>query len=609
MSALTIHSTPVKLRLSMGCAIEKVRPVAKAMRDFLIEHEVPEEEVMSCELALVEACNNAVLYADEEAMQHPVEIEVACDGSKIQLRIDDHTEGFEIPADVALPSEDAETGRGLFIIKSMMDNVQYFRGENRNSFIMTKLRLDYKNGEKRFSSATLQEFTRKLVESEQIINDMAEELSSCYETLSAIFRCGAELGKTNNLKDFSNALCTDLLQITGADWYVLRIIPAEDTRLVVFSSSDARLELDPLGVSAVDDNREVEAKAAASRRDVWFNSRMPLHSCDPLGKIKPDAIGMVHPFLFADNLMGTLTVGKAPDSTPFTAAQANVIHTFADFLAIQIVNARLQEEQLKSKLISRELEIAKTIQLALLPKSLPNPPGIRLAGFCESARQVGGDFYDVVKVSDTSLLLIIADVMGKGIPAAMFAAILRSLLRATPEFNQQPASLLGRVNRLLFEELSEVEMFITSQLIYVDLAARKIVAASAGHCPVFMSSPEQPFVKAVSPDGVPLGILPDATFKDQVESFLPNSRLLLYTDGLTDAQNGDGQFFGEHRLLTCFQRGITQRQTADELKAALVDDLKKFQGAMAHYDDQTFLILAEEETTRKHHAGENFISR
>jgi serine/threonine-protein kinase RsbW len=127
MSALIIQSTPAKLRLSMACALEKVRPVTRTVRDFLIEQEVPEEEVMSCELALVEACNNAVLYADEDALRHPVEIEIVCDESKIQLRVDDHTEGFEMPAEVDLPPDDRESGRGLFIIKSMMDNVQYFR--------------------------------------------------------------------------------------------------------------------------------------------------------------------------------------------------------------------------------------------------------------------------------------------------------------------------------------------------------------------------------------------------------------------------------------------------------------------------------------------------
>src|SRR5207244_13408913 len=107
-------------------------------------------------------------------------------------------------------------------------------------------------------------------------------------------------------------------------------------------------------------------------------------------------------------------------------------------------------------------------------KTRPPLTGFGLAGYCESARQVGGDFYDVVKLSDHSLLMVIADVMGKGIPAAMFAATLRSLLRALPELTHQPSELLSRVNRLLFDELSEVDMFITAQLVYVDASQRRL---------------------------------------------------------------------------------------------------------------------------------------
>lgn len=608
MSSQLVHSAPAKLRASIPCDLAEVRPLARTVRDFLVSQEAPEEEICACELALVEAANNAVLYVTEDGQNFPIEVEVTCDHSQIQLRIDDHTAGFEMPETVDLPNSESESGRGLFLMKSMMDSVHYFIGENKNTLVMTRLRPDAQTGEKRFSSETIQEFTRKLVESEQIINDMAEELSSCYETLSAIFRCGADLGKSNNLREFSRSLCNDLLRITGADWYVLRVVPTEDTRLTVLSTSENTTQFHPLSIPDSGDAPPAECKAATTRHDVWFNAKTPLQRHDPLGQLNAQSFGVVHPFFFADNLMGTLAVGKAPHKDPFTAAEANVVHTFADFLAIQIVNARLQEEQLKSRLISRELEIAKQIQTALLPKALPTPAGFRLAGYCENARQVGGDFYDVVKVSDTSLLLIIADVMGKGIPAAMFAAILRSLLRAAPEYNQQPAALLSRVNRLLFEELSEVEMFITAQVVFIDLERRKIVVASAGHCPVLLGSPEQPFIKAISPDGIPLGILPDAIFKDETEDIWPNLRLLLYTDGLTDAQNSNGVFFGEQRLLQWFQRGITENRSAEELKSSLADELKKFQGATALYDDQTFLILAEEEITRRDHAGENLIS-
>ena len=123
---------------------------------------------------------------------------------------------------------------------------------------------------------------------------------------------------------------------------------------------------------------------------------------------------------------------------------------------------------------------------------------------------MGGDFYDVLKINAHSALLVIADVMGKGIPAALFAAMLRTLIRAAPELTPQPAALLERVNRLLFPELSGMDMFITAQLAYVDAKARRLVVAGAGHCPLAVATPTG--VKTFSPEGMPLGIKQDTGF-------------------------------------------------------------------------------------------------
>jgi serine phosphatase RsbU (regulator of sigma subunit) len=289
-------------------------------------------------------------------------------------------------------------------------------------------------------------------------------------------------------------------------------------------------------------------------------------------------------------LIGTVAIGKRGSDVPFTAVHANVVHTFADFLATQIVNVQLQEEQVHTRLLSRELEIAQNIQRSLLPRSLPALSGYGLAGYCESARQVGGDFYDVLKMDENSALLIIADVMGKGMPAAMFAAVLRSLLRAVPEWTSQPAALLGRANRLLFEELSGVDMFITAQLAYVDTARQRMITASAGHCPLLFANGRH--VKPIAPEGLPLGIMADATFTAHTETLSSHSRVLLYTDGLTEARNQHGELFGQERLTQWFADKVQSEPSADELKSHLAEYLNEFQSNAAPADDQTFLVMA-----------------
>jgi serine phosphatase RsbU (regulator of sigma subunit)/anti-sigma regulatory factor (Ser/Thr protein kinase) len=584
-------SRGVALRLSLACDLTEVRPAVLAVRGFLAENGLAAPELTACELALAEGCNNAINYA--RGVAQPIEIEVTCSSAKVELRVNDHTPGFDWPGRVELPEPESERGRGLYLIQSLMDGADYYRGAGRNSLWMRKNRAA-PTGRGALPTTNLEDLSRRLVESEQIISDMAEELSSCYESLSAIFRFSAEQGKAVSLEDFSRRLLSNLLQITAADWFVLRLVPKDRPRLVVFTASEAGFDLDPLELPVQTDPADpAEVRSAKNRQDVWFDQQKSLGSDDPLRRVRPDSLGLVHPFYFGDGLIGTLTVGKSISRVPFSAAQTNVVHTFADFLAIQIVNARFQEEEVNNLLMARDLEIARNIQRSLLVKTLPQLPGFGLAGYCESARQVGGDFYDVVRLNDHSLLLVIADVMGKGIPAAMFAAILRSLLRALPEMTSQPSELLSRVNRLLFDELSEVDMFITAQLVYVNARERRLITASAGHCPLLLAVASDTEVKTLSPEGMPLGILPDTPFTDESVALPRNFRVLLYTDGLTEARNAQGELFGQERLTEWLKRAALRPRKAEELKDELAAELVIFQANTSLKDDQTFLIMAE----------------
>lgn len=585
----TLHLCSTEtLQLRLPCDIAQVRATAQRARKFFRAKGLSENELMSCELALVEACNNAVLYAKPSRQLDSIEIELRCGESLIEMRILDHTDGFDFPQKAELASHDSESGRGIFIMQSLMDSVDYSIGIGENILTLRKKRGE-KTDETEFEIAPdeLTELKRKLAESEQVVGEMAEELSSCYESLSAIFRNGTELGKSDNLQQFSRSLCEDLLKITEADWFLLRVVPRNESSLEIFASSASVPPLNSVEAGSA------ELNAANSRKDVWFNSRNPLAENDPLHALQRTGGGLIHPFYFSETLVGTLAIGKFSAQNNFTAAHVNVVHTFADFLGIQIVNSRLRDEQINHRLVTHELEIARGIQRALLPKQLPVLSGFGLAGFCESTRHVGGDFFDAVQIDENSALLIIADVMGKGVPAAMFAAMLRSVLRGAPDLATQPAALMSRVNQTLFDELSEVEMFITVQLAFVNAQTRELVMASAGHCPALLASAESSKAQLISPEGMPLGILRDTPFSETRLPLPRNTRLLFYTDGLTEARNAAGQMFGHERLENWLARQ-PENATAEMLKSSLASQLGDFQEHAPPRDDQTFLILAEE---------------
>lgn len=590
-----IGAFSIARHFSMPCELALVRPTVLAARDFLASQGCESEELLACELALVEACNNAIRYAPEYRRHLPVEIQILCEQSRLEMHVVDHTDGFDWPERVELPNPEQENGRGLFIIKSVMDELQYLRGPAENRLVLRKSLKSHRTAQ---SPPTPQELQQKLALSEEVIGTMAKELCFRSEALAAIFRCTSELGKSNAVEELSYRLLADLLQIVAADWFILRLMSKDEpSRLVFVKSSRTGLTLQPISLGAPPDATSAELRAAISRKDVFFGPQNPLAPDDPLGQKLPRSVGLVQPIARGETLLGTLAIGRFDVEKPFTVDQVEVIYTFCEFLAIQIVNARLQKEQVDLRLTAHELEIARNIQQSLLPKTFPALPGYGLSGFCLSARQVGGDFYDVLSLSDEQALLIVADVMGKGVPAALFAATLHTLFHTTAEWAHTPSEVLARMNRLLFEELSGVDMFITAQLVLADFRQRHLVVANAGHCPLFVAGPAGN-LKTVSPDGLPLGILPEVKYTQEILPLDECSCALMYTDGLTEARNSHGELFGPERLCAWLRKSVNIRKTAAELSENFLAEIKSFQSQAGLSDDQTFLILADETKVR-----------
>jgi sigma-B regulation protein RsbU (phosphoserine phosphatase) len=183
--------------------------------------------------------------------------------------------------------------------------------------------------------------------------------------------------------------------------------------------------------------------------------------------------------------------------------------------------------------------------------------------------------------------------MGKGPAAALFAGTLRTLLRALVGPAFRPADALNELNELMFDQLADAATFITVQLAVADLHHRELHVANAGHCPLLISSPHHG-ARAVAPDGMPLGISPEPQFKAESVAIEPFASVLFYTDGVTEARNVSGSFFGQSRLEWWLGEAVERSSTAEQLKRSLLLELASFQGGTCATDDQTFVILADE---------------
>lgn len=573
------------LRLKTACDFAAVREAARFACTWLATQRISAEELAAWEIALVEAGNNAVEHSPQSAQMLPVEFEVSCGEADVEARVSDHTAGFDLPVEIALPDLESEGGRGLFLIQSMTGPLTYLRGRGGNTLVMRRRRDALAQPE----TPSLLDLQHRLAENEAALTEMSEELSSSYESLVAMFRYSAELGRSTDLRDFARRLLSDLMQLTEADAAILRML-APDESLELFIALPEGLSTKLSQRCPGIEHCSVEWETVRTREDVWFGDDRPLHELDPLRVIPGMAQGVSHVFGLNDRTMGTISLGRCGSNLPFRSAQINLLHTFIDFLAIQIVNERLLDERTRARVTRRELEIAANIQRSLLPLALADCRPFEIAASCLSAKEVGGDFYDVIRVGDEGLLLVIADVMGKGVPAALFAALLRSTVRSMPTLFSQPAAMLSAVNRVLHGDLSRVDMFITAMVAFLDFSQARILSASAGHCPLLVCVPGESFAREADDSGMPLGIEETTQYAQNMTPFPPGLVALLYTDGLTESRNPAGEMFGSERLAETLTEAAARPSLA-LAKDGMLARLASFQSDAALSDDQTFILL------------------
>ncbi|MGG5823536.1 PP2C family protein-serine/threonine phosphatase [Falsiroseomonas sp. HW251] len=238
--------------------------------------------------------------------------------------------------------------------------------------------------------------------------------------------------------------------------------------------------------------------------------------------------------------------------------------------------------------VQEELAVARRMQLAILPQPLPDTPSRELRGFMQAAREVGGDFYDFFHLPDGRLGLVIADVSGKGVSAALFMAVTRTLLRMVALSGDDPAQCLSTVNDLLAADNPEL-MFVTAHYAVLDPATGLLEYASAGHPPPLLIGAGDAPRELAGCDGIMLGIEPGYEYPLRRLTLAPGDVLFLFTDGVTEAVDPANRFFGKERLaeaLAC-HRGL---QCPDVL-AAVVREVTEFAGSAPQADDITCLAL------------------
>jgi sigma-B regulation protein RsbU (phosphoserine phosphatase) len=240
----------------------------------------------------------------------------------------------------------------------------------------------------------------------------------------------------------------------------------------------------------------------------------------------------------------------------------------------------------RSKQQDQELAKAREIQEGLLPKKIPQVRGLEVAGAWQPASTVGGDYFDVLKFSERKIGVCIGDVVGKGISAALLMANLQASFRAFASEEVSPSTLVGKLNEVISNNIAP-DKFVTFCYCMIDTTDNGFTYASAGHCPpiLFHKSGE---AVPLREGGTPLGIFPDRKYENGALRLESGDRLVLYTDGITEAMNSDEQEFGERRLVEIGSRNIALG--ASELLAAIEKEVIGFCNG-SFQDDFTLVVV------------------
>jgi serine phosphatase RsbU (regulator of sigma subunit) len=269
-------------------------------------------------------------------------------------------------------------------------------------------------------------------------------------------------------------------------------------------------------------------------------------------------------------------------------------------LAAQVASVLGQIENYRRSLelerIEQELRLAGAIQASLLPIEYPRLPGWQLAVTIEPAEETAGDFFDIIPMGDGKLGLVVADVMDKGIGPALYMAISRTLIRTyTLALGDRPEMVFYATNERILKD-TRANLFVSAFFAVLDPQSGQLLYANAGHLPPLLlrGSEEPPQVELLKPTGIPIGITLDTSWSKAQTTMAPGDVLILYTDGIPEAQNAAHAFFGQEKLLEiCRQHHAA---SAEELQAIILQAVHAFRGDQPPSDDITLMVLRRDLT-------------
>jgi sigma-B regulation protein RsbU (phosphoserine phosphatase) len=304
-------------------------------------------------------------------------------------------------------------------------------------------------------------------------------------------------------------------------------------------------------------------------------------------QIKKMGFAVLVPMSIQDQNKGLMAIGPKIFEGTFHEEDLEFLKTLGNQAMASLENARLFEEAIEKQKMEEELNLAKKIQQGLLPSEIPAPHGYELAALNIPSRQVGGDYFDIIKISEQLYGIAIADVSGKGAGAALLMANLQASLRALVNTQISISEMVLKINQLVYQN-TDLDKFITFFYGQLDTKNNMFTYCNAGHNPPYHIKKDNK-LHELSVGGLILGMMPDVVFETASISLEQGDSIVMYTDGVTEALNDKEEEFGEERLENLIKKN--SKFSSEQMLNKIVTDVQSFSENVSQYDDITLVLL------------------
>lgn len=420
---------------------------------------------------------------------------------------------------------------------------------------------------------------------------------------SVLLKTSQAISSQNNLNNILGKIMDILSKSSGVDSSVFFLIDlvAKGFKPVFrqqdFNNEDSRtlgnhlfLGDFPFLDSIIGHNQCILAPLNKRQRSVphWLMIKQMQRVKEALRQKPPESGWLIGvPLVGKNEIYGALIVLEKPLSGTILEKKIDLLTGIAKQTALALQNDQFQQERIQTEAIQQEYKFARTIQQTFLPRSIPHVKGWDIASYWQPANQVGGDFFDVITLPNGDFYTVIADVSDKGMPAALYMTVTRTLFRSFALEKYSPGQILSKVNDLLLQD-NPTGMFVTSAIIFGSSSTGEIIYANAGHHPPVMKNESDHLVEF--PRGqIALGVLGNQTYLNHMISITPDSMVVLYTDGVIDTISPAGESFSVKRLMDMVK--MKKYRKSRDFTTVIENDLEQFRAGQPSVDDITLLVL------------------